>query len=167
MAEQIRLNPDWISELGFVYSDGTIAGQTRQASKSLIVFPLYTKGGDFTVHLKGLQPGRTYACYPYVEMAGVDPKWMSRAPAVEFTTLPGTGTTWQDEYSIGIISTLPAENVTDTSAVLRAHVEWQDQVYYHNLVLEAGFKYQDITAGDKEWKTARVTLIPIMVAIFP
>ncbi len=154
------LDPDWISELGFVYSDGTIAGQTRQASKSLIVFPLYTKGGDFTVHLKGLQPGRTYACYPYVEMAGVDPKWMSRAPAVEFTTLPGTGTTWQDEYSIGIISTLPAENVTDTSAVLRAHVEWQDQVYYHNLVLEAGFKYQDITAGDKEWKTARVTLIP-------
>ncbi|MGI6053214.1 MAG: putative Ig domain-containing protein, partial [Bilifractor sp.] len=50
--------------------------------------------------------------------------------------------------------------MTDTSAVLRGYVDWQNQAYYQNLVLEAGFKYQDITAGGTEWKTARVTKIP-------
>ena len=156
----IIFEKDYITELGFCYSDGAITGKTTQASKSLFIFPLYTSGGDYTVHLKGLQPGHTYTCYPYVEMVGTDPKWMSEAPKVTFTTLPGTGTPWSDNSSIGIISTLPASNVTDSSAVLRGHVEWQNQHYLKNLVREAGFRYQDITSGDRNWQTKKLILPP-------
>ncbi|WP_054692999.1 hypothetical protein [Syntrophomonas palmitatica] len=157
----IIFEKDYIIELGFNYSDGVTTGKTTSA-----LFwpppstPLHTKGGDYTVHLKGLQPGHTYTCFPYVIMQGTESKWMSEAPKITFTTLPGTGTPWRSNSSIGIIATLPASNVADSSAILRGHAEWENQNYKKNLVKEAGFRYQDITSGEKDWKTKKLIWPP-------
>lgn len=154
------INKDYITELGFCYDDGSSTGRTTEALLKGSPLPLHTKGGDYTIHLRGLQPGHTYTCYPYVEMGGTDSKWMSEAQKVTVTTLPGTGTPWKDKSSMGIISTMPVSHIDTSTVVLRGHVEWQNQNYLTNLVREAYFKYQDITNGEKDWKTVRVMSIP-------
>ncbi|HWP96238.1 MAG TPA: hypothetical protein VN426_05265 [Syntrophomonadaceae bacterium] len=152
--------PDSITDLGFYYSEGSLTGRTAEALGTNNVIPLHLHGGDYTVHLHGLTPGHTYTCYPWVAMFGTDSSFMSQAPSLTFTTLAGTGTAWQDNSSLGVISTLAARDVTDSTSVLCGHAEWQNQNYKRDLILEACFKYQDLTSGSQDFKTVTVTPVP-------